>query len=36
VAKANSGAPSVLISYGEECTERLRNLKIGKFINNKI
>jgi hypothetical protein len=36
-AKANSGAPSVLIAYGEECTERLKNSNIiGKFINNKI
>lgn len=33
-AKANSGAPSVLISYGAECKELLRNLKYrGKWID---
>jgi hypothetical protein len=33
VAKANAGAPSVLIAYGEECAEILRSCKLpGKFI----
>lgn len=32
-AKANSGAPSVLVAYGEECKEILRESNIrGKFI----
>lgn len=35
-AKSNSGAPSVLIAYGEECNKRLKNLDLpGKYIVNK-
>lgn len=35
-AKANSGAPSVLIAYGQECCELLRNCDIaGKFVQLK-
>ncbi len=33
VAKANAGAPSVLIAYGNECSAILENTKLpGKFI----
>lgn len=32
-ASANSGAPSVLIAYGEECSKRLRNSGLdGKYV----
>ncbi len=34
-AKANAGAPSVLIAYGKENAEILKNIEIkGKFIDN--
>ena len=37
VAKTNSGAPSVLISYGKECAEILRNSSIdGVYIDLKF
>lgn len=36
VAKANAGAPSVLVAYGHECDEILRSCKIpGQYIKLK-
>lgn len=37
VASANSGAPSVLIAYGDECAERLRLCDIaGAFVDLRL
>ena len=36
VARANAGAPSVIVAYGTDCSERLYKSKLpGKFIINK-